>query len=244
MIKFNQRFSALIVISVVLVLLSFIPANSKMNNEDIKRLKSASLNCDIVAFERFMPLYTSSKISEFEDHIKHLNELKESIFNKAKSKFGPEVKRTTKGISIPISGKDPRWIKIFGPQWENIAKAHPEGPFHFDINLFMDWEQECDIIQRFQACLEDESFCTEYHVEGSVIHMVKRGEDWKIIYDLPADKEKQANILKSMIIEWAKWADNYLYRHKDTAPTEDFKFQFASDYSNRLTQDFIKLNQN
>ena len=183
-----------------------------------------------------MPQDTYSKVASFEEQMHNLNKTIESVLHKAKQKFGPGVERTRKGIKIPISGKDPRWRKLFGPQWDKAVKTYPNGPFHFNIYAFMEWEEECSVIQRFQACLEDRSFCSEYHIEGSAIRISKQDNFWNIVYDLPAEKEKQSEKIISMIIEAANWIDSYLTLHKDTPPNDDFKYQFASDYFAKMHQ--------
>ncbi len=188
-----------------------------------------------------MPADTYSKVAKFEEQMQQLNTLTESILTKCVQKFGFGVEKTTTGIQIPISGEDPRWINLFGPQWESFVKSHSEGPFHFKMDLIMKWDQECKVIQKFQACLEDKEFCSEYQVEGSVIRMVEQDNLWKIVFDLSLDKEKQAEMIKTLIISTAIWTDNYLTRHKDTQANDDFKYQFASDYFSKMKQLFEEL---
>ena len=232
-------------ISATLVLLFALitssPLKAELNTQSLKKLKAASLNCDVISFQDFMSQGTYSKVNAFELQLQKLNKIVDSIQQKAKQKFDPGVKRTSKGIKIPISGKDPRWRTLFGPQWDVIIETYPNGPFHFNINAYMAWEQECKVIQKFQACLEDNSFCSEYQVEGSVIRIAKQNDSWKIVYDLPVEKEKQSNKIKTMIINLAIWADNYLTLHNDTPPNDDFKFQFASDYFAEMRQFLSEL---
>jgi hypothetical protein len=219
-----------------LVLITTSPINADLNKKELRKLKAAALNCEVVAFRNFMPPDTYTKVLKFEKQIQHLDTIIDSILFKAKEKFGPGVEKTGKGVKIPIAGTDPRWRKIFGPQWEQLVQAHPNETFYFNINAFMKWEQECIIIQRFQACLEDKSFCSEFKMDDSVISISKQDNSWKLIYDLSEDQAKQSDKLKSIIIESAIWADNYLELHKNSPPNDDFKYQFASDYIANMHQ--------
>ncbi len=180
--KTKQWLQYLILVFLVFTLFSPLTINADTNKKDVKKLKAASLNCDIGAFRQYMPADTYSKVAKFEEQMQQLNTLTESILTKCVQKFGSGVEKTTTGIQIPISGEDPRWINLFGPQWESFVKSHSEGPFHFKMDLIMKWDQECKVIQKFQACLEDKEFCSEYQVEGSVIRMVEKDNLWKIVF--------------------------------------------------------------
>lgn len=239
--KTNQYLQYLPLFFLVFTLFSPSSLIADANSKEVKKLKAASLNCDIGAFRQYMPAGTYSKVAKFDEQMQQLETFTESILTKSIQKFGSGVEETTTGIRIPISGKDPRWINLFGPQWESLVKSHPEGPFHFKMDLFMKWEQECKVIQNFQACLEDKEFCSEYYIEGSAIRMAKKDNLWKLVFDLPLDKEKQAEMMTSLIFNTAIWTDNYLTQHKDTLANDDFKYQFASDYFLKMNQLFSEL---
>ncbi|HCY84176.1 MAG TPA: hypothetical protein DHV36_03475 [Desulfobacteraceae bacterium] len=221
---------------VFFVLTAPLPVNAGAEKPYLKSLKKAALNCQVGAFEEFMPQDSYTKINAFEEHMHLLDALTESIFARCLKIFGQDTVRTPAGIQIPISGKDPKWEKLFGPQWSTIVAANPDGPFYFKMNFFMEWDQECKVLQRFQACLEDKEFCSDFQAEGSVIRMTQKADGWQLIFDLPPEQEAQAEQIKSAIIQSAAWANNYLAEHEKAPVNPDFKYRFATAYFSKINQ--------
>ncbi|MDH3998829.1 MAG: hypothetical protein OET90_08315 [Desulfuromonadales bacterium] len=217
------------------------PAFAKSGAHDLKELKKAALQCEVSAFTSFMPQSTRHKVLNNERQMEHLNQIMDAAYNKSVKMFGDGVVRTSRGFQIPISGKDPRWGEFFGPQWGSFVKTYPDGPFHYDIKIYFEWEQECDVVQRFQACLEDQSFCSGYEVKGSALRISEFDGSWKLIYNVPEKEEKTKKKLIKLGFDLALWIDLYLDKHEDTHPDEDFKHQFASEYTQRLQQLLSKI---
>ena len=220
----------------VVILLILLHKDTNSNTEHYQTLKAASLNCEIGEFRQYMTNDAYSKVAKFEEQMQQLNTLTESILTKCVNKFGSGVNKTDTGIQIPIAGEDSRWEVLFGPQWNTIKSTYPEGPYHFNMAIVMKWEQECKVIQNFLACLENDEFCSEYHIDGSVIRMVNMNNLWTLTYDLPLEKGKKAQKMQALILSLATWTDNYLLQHIDTPSNEDFKYQFATDYFSKMNQ--------
>ncbi|MCG8617245.1 MAG: hypothetical protein MI802_13585 [Desulfobacterales bacterium] len=232
--QYLQRLASSFLTILTLTFIVPLPVSADSNKQLVKALKTAALNCQASAYQEFMPPDTFSKVNSFEEHMVLLDALTDSIFARCIRLFGPGTLRTPVGIQVPIAGRDPRWQELFGPQWESIVAANPEGPFYFKMNYFMEWDQECKVIQRFQACLEDEEFCSDFHIDGSVLRMTQKADTWQLVFDLPPEQEAQAEKIKTAIIRSAAWADNYLSKHGEAPASDDFKYQFARDYFSKM----------
>ncbi len=219
-----------IVCTCLLIILVPFSGLAEMTKDEINSLKAASLNCEVEAFSNYMPDETRIKVVNAANKMEKIRNIRDSIYTKSVNMFGDGVIKNKTGIQIPISGQDYRWANVFGPQWDEMVNTYPDGPFYFNINAYFAWEQECDVVRRFQACLEDNSFCSDYHIEGSVLRVTKVENSWNLLFDLPPQSTQQAEKITSLVINLSLWVDEYLDEHKDTYPNEDFKYQFASDY--------------
>lgn len=229
--------------TIVLIIVLFISSatNAEEKSKDFRSLKKAAINCNVGAFYDYMPPDTLKQVVEFEKDQQKFTHTIDSILSKSKQMFGEGVKRTERGIKIPIQGTDQRWAEIFGPQWSSFVNNSANGPFYFSIDAVLKWEQECAVLHTFQACLEDQTFCSEYHIKGSVIRMKNINNSWMLVFDLAPEKQEQSRLVKKSLFDLLTWVDNYLTLHKDSPIDENFKINFAKDYITKMKQLWLEL---
>jgi hypothetical protein len=197
-------------------------------------LKMAAVNCQAGEFGEYMPPAVKERVIRFEGIEAELNRALGELDRNAKQLFGNRVRRTDSRIRFRIEGKDPRWVKLLGPQWANLTKQRPKEPRFFEIHAAFGWKEECRVLQRFQACMENPSFCREASTPGSALQMKKLNGAWRLVDGKTPQEWKQGFNMGEGLIEIIQWANKHLMEKKGQMPYEQMILSLAEGYTQRL----------
>jgi hypothetical protein len=138
-----------------------------------------------------MSAATADAVTKEDGDIKDVQRRLDQLFDVARKRFGDKARRTAHGISLEIDATDPRWVGVFGSQWDAIKGG--AGPHTFNINAEAYWKEECDAVRRFEACRESESMCTAKDVQGSVLQMRQQAGAWRLALE---ERPEQAALME------------------------------------------------
>ncbi len=198
-------------------------------------LRKAALDCRMEPFLSHMVPATKQKVLHFESIRTNLDRALDKLFETAKQFAGGKVERQKGTVRFLIKGEDPRWSNVFGPQWKEIIKQKPNEPRFFMINVAYSWQEECTALQKFQACLEDPSFCQEQKAQGSALQMRKVDGSWRLITEKGKQEWDEVFKLGQGLLEIMQWANDYLAKKRGRMPYEELMLSLAEGYMERLT---------
>lgn len=193
-------------------------------------LKQAAIEGRVGEFLGFMPDELRQKIRGFEGtRIKVENGLLE-LEKKAKQLLGEKVRRQGNTLAFSIQGTDPRWMDIFGPKWPEMIKQNPTEPRVFYMSFGLAWKEEIQVLQQFQACLENPSFCQEAAPQNSALHMKRLSGSWKLVDGKTPEEWKEMQVMGQGIVGIMEWVNRSLSENKEKMADEELLINLAKGY--------------
>lgn len=197
-------------------------------------LKQAAIDGRVVEFLGFMPDELQQKIRDFEGiRAKVENGLLELEKN-AKQSLGEKVRRQGNTLAFSIQGTDPRWTDVFGPKWPEMIKQNPTEPRIFHMSLGLAWKEEAQVLQQFQACLENPSFCQEAVPQNSALHMKRLNGSWKLVDGKTPEQWKEVQVMGQGIVEIIEWVNRSLSENKGKMADEEMVINLAKGYMQKI----------
>ncbi len=210
------------------------PLKEPLNKTDVSRLRRDAIECNVLAFIRFMDPAIVPKVQRFEAIRKQMEEEFNNLYNISRKILGNKVIKQGSVIKYRIKGEDERWVNILGPQWKKIIRQNPDEPKFFWFKIEYGWTGECKVLQRLQACLEDRNMCNESPVEDSAFQIKKIDGKYKLI-SAKSDKEWNMGFkVGEGMIGLLKWAQAYVKTNGGRGDYEEFMINFAKQYKSRL----------
>jgi tetratricopeptide (TPR) repeat protein len=197
-------------------------------------LKKAALDCQMGEFLNYMPPETKQRVQRFEENRAKLEKAFDEVEKNAKQLFGDKVERQKGAIRFFIEGTDPRWTEVFGPKWPEIIKQNPKDPRYFMLSLEYSWKEECHILQRLQACLENPAYCEETAIENSALKMKRIDGTWKLVDSKTPQEWTQVLLMGEGILQVMQWANKHLTESKGKVTYEEAILALAKGYTARL----------
>ncbi|MBN1106474.1 MAG: tetratricopeptide repeat protein [Deltaproteobacteria bacterium] len=197
-------------------------------------LRKAGLDCRAGEFLSYMPQETKQRVQRFEDMRVRVEKVFSELEKKVKQALGDKVRRQGNTLAFHIQGTDPRWAEIFGPKWPEMIKQNPREPRFFYISMEFAWKEECQVLQRFQACLENPAYCQETSVPNAALQIKKIGGSWQLVDGKRPEEWKQADVLGSGFPEIALWLDKFLSENKGKMAHEEMLINLAKGYTQRV----------
>lgn len=198
------------------------------------RLRNAAAACSVTPFLPFTSAETGERIRKFEDIRlrveKHLDEFEKT----AKQLLGDKVIRTQNLLQFLIQGKDPRWKDLFGSQWAEMIRQQPNEPRYFMIQVVFGWQEECRVLERFAACLEDPASCMDDIIADSALRIEKQSGALRLVDAKSPLEWGKAYRFGEGMIEIIQWAMAYLKEKNNRMPYEDMMLSLAREYTQRL----------
>jgi len=197
-------------------------------------LKKAALDCRVGEFLSHMSQETQQKVRLFEESRAKVDKAFEDLEKNARQILGDKVQRQKNTLAIPIEGTDPRWTEIFGPQWPEMVRQNPKEPRFFYLAQEFNWKEECRILQRFQACLENPAYCQETALPNSALQMRRSSGSWELADGKTPQEWKQAQVLGEGMVEITQWVSKFLAENKGKLAQEEMALAMAKGYTERL----------
>jgi tetratricopeptide (TPR) repeat protein len=198
------------------------------------QLKKAALDCRVGEFLPHMSQETQQKVRLFEESRAKVDKAFEDLEKNARQILGDKVQRQKNTLAIPIEGTDPRWTEIFGPQWPEMVRQNPKEPRFFYLAQEFNWKEECQILQRFQACLENPAYCQETALPNSALQMRRVSGSWELADGKKPQEWKQAQVLGEGMVEITQWVSKFLAENKGKLAQEEMVIAMAKGYTERL----------
>jgi hypothetical protein len=181
------------------------------------------------------------RVERFESIRKQLNSELKSLYEVSRKLFGDKVVMSKLVIRYSIKGEDPRWIQILGPQWRTLINRHPDKPRYFFINFEFGWSEECKVLQRFQACLENQNLCDDTKVEGSAFQ-IKNINGRRILVDGKPLKEWEVAFQAGEgFLDLLRWAQSFIRNNARKYDYEELMIAFAEQYKLKTDKLLKKL---
>lgn len=191
-------------------------------------LEAAAQGCEVLVFRDHMPPAAFSAAEKTSAEIAEVQRSLDEVFNLAKRKFGDKVSRERDELRFVIDPKDARWDRIFGPQWATLKNA--PAPHYFRLKASYNWNQECEVLRRFQACLASRGPCEETSVAGSQLQMTKAGGTYHLDgKDLAAQKDNRERTL-TFLKKTLRDSRDFLKSDAAKGSHEDVLVELASRY--------------
>jgi tetratricopeptide (TPR) repeat protein len=198
------------------------------------QLKNAALECRISEFLNYMPAETQQRVRSLEESRAKVDKAFVDLEKTARQILGEKVQRQKNTLAIPIEGTDPRWTEIFGAQWPEMVRQNPKEPRFFYLTMESIWKEECQILQKFQACLENPAYCQETALPNSALQMKRTGGAWELADGKKPQEWKQAQALGDGMVEIIQWVNKFLADNKGKLAHEEMVLALAKGYSERL----------
>ena len=199
-----------------------------------RSLRKSAIECRVQDFIDYMSPGTVERLRHLKALHGNLGRRREALYTTARRSFGDLVQMEGSGIKFRFRGADPRWDRIFGPHWRQNLQTGANEPHFFMIRVAFGWNEECRVIQQFQACLEDREFCQETSMDNSLLQIKKIHGKWWLV-DTKTDREWE--VLFKMAegdVELLDWATEYLGTHHAKTPYETLLLHLAEEYTERL----------
>lgn len=198
------------------------------------QLKKAAMECRISEFLNYMSQETQQKVRLFEESRAKVDKAFEDLEKNARQILGDKVQRQKNTLAFSIEGTDPRWTEIFGPQWPEMVRQNPKEPRFFYLALEFNWKEECQILQKFQACLENPAHCQETALPNSALQMKRADGAWELADGKKPQEWKQAQALGDGMLEIVQWVNKFLADNKGKLAHEEMVLALAKAYMERL----------
>ncbi|MFH0845543.1 MAG: tetratricopeptide repeat protein, partial [Pseudomonadota bacterium] len=215
-----------------------VPKPSTPQTASPSSLRQVAIDCVISQFTDYMPSSTKMNVQRFETIRGNLEKNFSDLYQQAHQLFGERVQREGNQIRFIIKGEDPRWVEIFGPRWPEIIKQKPNEPRFLMIEAKFRWDQECRVIQRFQACLENPQACQDKPEENSALLMKKMNGSWQLVDGKEPKEWKQAFLFGEGLLEIVDWLKQTLLKRGKETPYEELMLFIAREYGQRI-QDLL-----
>jgi hypothetical protein len=199
-----------------------------------KQLKSAALNCDLLAFRQYMPAAEAERVANYEAKMQDVRDEVAGLLAIAQRRFGPKVERTERGLRFQIDAADPRWVGVFGPEWQSVQSS--PAPHYFSVNAAWAWSEECKVVRRFEACLEDASFCEAKDEPGSVIQMRRSRDGWQLRLIESEDHAAQSERMVTFLRQTIQRSREQLASAPQDSSDEDVLTSLASSHMRHLRE--------
>jgi hypothetical protein len=204
-------------------------------NGKAQQLEEAALECRLAEFVDFMPEDTGARVKRFEALRDELDDALEALYTTAHQFYGERVNRNDGVVQFTIEGSDPRWTQILGPQWTQLRKQMPEEMPYFMIQVKFDWQDECRMLQRFTACLDNPQHCRGEVVGDSALKMAQVDGTWMIVDAKSQAEWQQATAMGRGFLETLGWARRHIReQHRLSTPYEKMVLKLAEGYFQRI----------
>ncbi|MEW6664847.1 MAG: tetratricopeptide repeat protein [Thermodesulfobacteriota bacterium] len=197
-------------------------------------LRKAALECGVPEFLNYMSQETRKKVRLFEESRAKMDKAFEDLEKSARQILPDKVQRQKHTLAFSIQGTDPRWAEIFGPQWPEMVRQNPKEPRFFYLTMQFNWKEECQILQKFQACLENPAHCQETALPNSALQMKRTGGAWGLADGKKPQEWKQAQAMGDGMVDIIQWVNKFLGDNKGKLGHEEMILALAKGYTDRL----------
>ena len=187
---------------------------------------------------------TKARTERFKQQRNMANSIMDELFAKTKTIFGKNVTRTRSGVSILFSKHhDEEFATMFGPMYTESRKLNPNAPPVYDFSASFYWDEECEVIQTFQACQDAPKYCREGNPKGSEISIKNINGHWRLTSTRGYEEWKQQDASVETVLNINRWLLDYLDTYDATQPIGVFEVQLIKATTHKTMSELSKLQQ-
>jgi hypothetical protein len=180
---------------------------------------------------------TSERVKRFEEIGAGIAKALDDLYATSSELYSDRIERADDAIRFKINGEDPRWIDILGPQWTEMLKNTPEENRYFLIQVTFGWQEECRVLQTFQACREDSQVCHRDEVQGSALRIEEEQSSWRLVDSKSPKKWEQSFKFGEGVTDILQWAEQFIAdTSRKSPPYEELMLSLAATYFQKLQE--------
>lgn len=196
-------------------------------------LKKAASDCRVEDFIDYMDTDMQARIKRFVVVQKDMEKNFNAFYDEARRWGGGKVVRRKSEIFFSADMKDSRLVEIFGQMRANALKLKPNEHL-FKIKAEFQWKEECKILQKFLACIEERRSCREEKVETASLQVKKVDGSWRLVNGGTIKEWDQALILGKGMVKILQWANTYLTENKNKMSYNQLAQSLMMGYMQRM----------
>ena len=98
------------------------------------------------------------------------------------------------------------------------------------------WKEECAILQKLEACLENPASCEEAAIEKSALKMKRVDGTWQLVDGKMPQEWNEVFQVGEGILPVIQWANKYLKESKGKMGYEEAILVLAKEYLGKLAE--------